>query len=222
VKGANTDIDIELDGNINIQVWYGASVSTHNILRKYSFNWDEIPGNDTKRFIKCLKQKYGINWVETAKIEKIDNSKTIKVSTGKNSISLILNNKKTKVSLKINDGRTDKFTAKMENGELNMYVKCDVSHLGGVKTDWDKDEEKIKKKLMQLPNSKPGFLIRYNPNMDFFLPEWEDVIEDNKAIIEFYRNGIQNEACLYCSNGFKHTELAYKIALALGFRIRWP
>jgi hypothetical protein len=137
VKNTNTDVDIELNGSINIQVWHGASVSTHNIVR------------------------------------------------GK------------------------------------------VSNLGGVKTDYDKDEEKIKKKLIQLPDTKPGFLICYNYHMGIVvLPEWENAIKDNKAIIElfhsYYGNGIQNEAWLYCSNGFKHIRLADKIALALGFGIRYP
>ena len=33
VNARTTDVDIELNHNINLQVWYGASVSTHNISK---------------------------------------------------------------------------------------------------------------------------------------------------------------------------------------------
>jgi len=45
-------------------------------------------------------------WAESAKIEKIDGGKTIKISTEKNSLSLELNDEKTEVNLTINDNRT--------------------------------------------------------------------------------------------------------------------
>lgn len=92
-----------------------------SMFEEYLFSWDNIPGLDNRKLIKFLKQKYRIDWVETAKIEKIDNGNTIKVSTEKNSLYLILNDKKTNVSLRIDDVRTDEFTAKMENGKLNIY-----------------------------------------------------------------------------------------------------
>ncbi|RJS73952.1 hypothetical protein CW696_00350 [ANME-2 cluster archaeon] len=33
VNGRTTDVDIELNHNINLQIWHGASISTHNILK---------------------------------------------------------------------------------------------------------------------------------------------------------------------------------------------
>ncbi len=86
----------------------------------FIFNWDEIPGNDNGRLIEFLTQAFGIDWVKTAKIEKSDN-KTIKVSSERNHLSLELNDAQTKVNLKIDDGRTDEFIAKRENGKLNIY-----------------------------------------------------------------------------------------------------
>ena len=134
VKDLNsqTDVDIELDGSINIQVWHGASYSTHRII---------------------------------------------------------------------------------EGGAS-----------GGVKSDLNQDEKVINKKLKQLPNTKPGFLICYNHHLGIYiLPEWENAIKDNKAIIELsdscYGNGIQNVGKLYCSNEFKNIRLANKIASALGYEI---
>jgi len=87
----------------------------------YLFSWEEIPGNDNSKLIDFLKQKFGIDWVETAEIEKIDNGNIINVSTEINHISLNLNQKKTEVIFNIDDVRTDKFIAKMENGKLNIY-----------------------------------------------------------------------------------------------------
>lgn len=95
---------------------------------EYLFNWDEIPGNDDERLIGFLKQNFDIDWVRTAKIEKTDDGRTIRVSTEKNSISLRLNEEKTKVNIEINDGRTNRFAAKTENGKLNIYLKDFLSY----------------------------------------------------------------------------------------------
>lgn len=89
----------------------------------YSFNWEDIPENDNSRLIEFLNQNFGIDWVKTAKIEKIENCRTIKVSTEKNYLSLKLNNEQTEVNLKIDDGRTDKFVVKVKKSKLNINKK---------------------------------------------------------------------------------------------------
>ncbi len=89
----------------------------------YLFSWDEIPGNDNGKLIEFLKQKFEIDWVKTEEIEKIDNGNTIKVTTEINHLSLNLNKEKTEIIFKIDDDRTDKFMARMENGKLNIYDK---------------------------------------------------------------------------------------------------
>ena len=43
------------------------------------FNWNEIPGNDNRRLIEFLRKNFGIEWVKTAKIEKIYGDNTIRV-----------------------------------------------------------------------------------------------------------------------------------------------
>lgn len=92
---------------------------------RYVFSWDEIPGKDNKGLIEflILTQKFDIDWVKTAKIEKNENGKAIKVFTKKKSLSLALNDLKTEVILKIDKGRINKFIAKMENDELKIYQK---------------------------------------------------------------------------------------------------
>jgi flagellar biosynthesis protein FlhG len=97
------------------------------IERSYLFSWDEIPGNDSERFIEFLIEKFGIDWVKIARIEKIDDNKTIRVSTEKKSLSLRLNDGKTKVNLQIDDGRADEFVVKTKNGKLNVYERSNRS-----------------------------------------------------------------------------------------------
>lgn len=87
----------------------------------YLFSWDDIPGNDNVSLIEFLKQNFGIDWVETAKIEKIHNGTTIKVSNQKKYILLNLNYEQTEVILKIGDVRTDNLIVKIEKGKLNIY-----------------------------------------------------------------------------------------------------
>ena len=89
--------------------------------RKYLFSWNEIPGNDNVKLIKFLKANYRVPWVKTAKIEKVDNGKTISVSNKKNSLLITLNNDKNEAILTINT--TDEFVVKKENGNLNICLK---------------------------------------------------------------------------------------------------
>jgi hypothetical protein len=94
----------------------------------YLLNWDKIPGNDNIRLIEFLRQEYGMDWVEKENIKKSVDGNTISASAGYNSFSLILNTEKTKVDLRIKDVKTsvfsgiDEFIAKMENGNLTVYL----------------------------------------------------------------------------------------------------
>lgn len=87
------------------------------------FNWNEIPGKDNGRLIEFLIQKFGIDWANAARIEKIEDGRTIRLTDENNSLSLNINNEETKVNLKINGLITDEFIVKMENGRLNIYKK---------------------------------------------------------------------------------------------------
>ncbi|GFO97345.1 transposase [groundwater metagenome] len=115
------------------------------------FRWDKIPDNDNIRLTEFLKQSLNIDWVDSAKIEKIDNGKTIRVYTDTNFISLRLNDEKTRVNLKIDDGRIYEFIAKMENDTLNIYMfqKGIREPGGGRKKEIDKNP-KIKDDLSKL------------------------------------------------------------------------
>ena len=87
----------------------------------YLFSWGNIPESENEKLIDFLKQNFDIDWVRTAKIEKIEDGQIIKVSFENNSLFLRLNDEKTKVHLKIADGRTAEFIVKTENDKLNIY-----------------------------------------------------------------------------------------------------
>lgn len=87
----------------------------------FLFSWNDVPGSDNDRLIEFLNQKHCITWVKIAKIEKMDEGRSIRISYAKNSISLSLNNEKTKVNLIIDDGRTNEFIVKIECSRLNVY-----------------------------------------------------------------------------------------------------
>lgn len=91
----------------------------------YFFSWEEVPGNDNLRLVEFLRQEFDISWVENAKIEKIDQGRTINVFAGENFLSLELNNEKTKVNLKIHGVGSVDCVAKSENGKLNIYKSVD-------------------------------------------------------------------------------------------------
>jgi hypothetical protein len=88
----------------------------------YLFSWDEIPGNDNGRLIEFLSQKFGIDWVNTAKIEKHEGGKIINISVEKCFISLRLNEEKNTINMNFHDEKTYEFSVKNENGRLNIYV----------------------------------------------------------------------------------------------------
>lgn len=46
----------------------------------YLFDWNAIPGADTGKLISFLEKDININWLKNAKIEKIDNGKTIMIT----------------------------------------------------------------------------------------------------------------------------------------------
>lgn len=94
----------------------------------YLFSWDEVPGGDNERLEEFLIQRFGIDWVRMAKIEKIDDDRTIKVSGYcsrgiAHFLSLKLNNEKTRVKLEIDDSITAILYVKSESGKLNIYYR---------------------------------------------------------------------------------------------------
>ncbi len=87
----------------------------------YLFNWNNIPGNDSKRLINHLLDNLKIDWVKNATINKNNDDKVITVTEGENSVELKLNEKENKVVLKISGGKTYEYILKERKGALKVY-----------------------------------------------------------------------------------------------------
>lgn len=96
---------------------------TEPLWNEYLFSWEEVPGNGNDGLIRYLtRTRDWIDWIKTAKIEKTDDNKTIRVYFENNSILLMLNDEKTAVSIRIGQrAATVELMARAENGKLNIY-----------------------------------------------------------------------------------------------------
>lgn len=87
----------------------------------FIFGWNDVPGKDSSKLTGYLKNKFGVDWVENAKIEKGSDDKTINITSGNNYIYLTIDDYKTIVSMVIDDGRKAEFSGVMVDGKLNIY-----------------------------------------------------------------------------------------------------
>ncbi len=98
----------------------------------YLFNWNDFPHNGTGNLIEFLMHKFKMDWVKSARLEKSDNGRIIRIIGEGNSISLRLKDKNI-VNLKLGGcNRIYKLTAKRENGKINVYsrVKSGIAKRG--------------------------------------------------------------------------------------------
>ncbi len=96
-----------------------ASIAKEFRKEEYLFCWGEAFENN-KAFADLLKQKVNVDWIKTAKTEKIDDF-TVSISSEKNILTLKMNNEKSRAVLKINDNKADEFVVRAEGGKLNIY-----------------------------------------------------------------------------------------------------
>lgn len=115
-----------------------------------------------------------------------------------------------------------------KNGKERNTRLGNISDLGGVKTDWDKDCKVMVKKLNQLPDDKFGIVLLLDKFVGVtVLQEWWQEIPENKCVIKLnfssYDAGFQNsygEAVVYHSDNFTSLEEAKKIINSLGFSFK--
>ncbi len=145
-------------------------INDYNSIEKdtYLFSWDKIPGSHDEILKAFLKQKFHIDWVKTAEINKIDNDKAITLSSNNNLISLTLNDEKTKVQLRTSDGRADEFITKKEKGVLNIYKDSNIK----LKIRIAARKERLSEIRNQL-----GKLKEY----ENFIPDIIDIIRDTST-----------------------------------------
>jgi hypothetical protein len=105
--------------------WYQldqtSKLPVYRLKDMFLFIWDEIPNKDITKLIQFLANKFHIDWIKKSTIEKIDDNNSFRIVNGNNSIFFNLNDEKTKIYLQLDDGRTDQFFSKEENGRLNVY-----------------------------------------------------------------------------------------------------
>jgi preprotein translocase subunit SecY len=76
----------------------------------YLFSWDDVPGNDSERLLRYLKDAHNIDWAESVEICKSDEGKTIRIFKNENSVEIMIDEKKEKAKVK------------KEHDKLNIYV----------------------------------------------------------------------------------------------------
>ncbi|NJD51976.1 MAG: hypothetical protein FIB07_03825 [Candidatus Methanoperedens sp.] len=109
-------------------------VSVFSIIdNNYLFNWDEIPGNENNSILEFLARNYDVEWARSGTITKQGNDIIKITSAGNPDILFKLNNITGKVKLEIGTDashdlidRTDEFTARIENGRLNVYKQDEI------------------------------------------------------------------------------------------------
>jgi len=147
------------------------------------FSWDEITGNDSSRFIKFLINRFGVDWVRTAKIDKTDDSH-IKISFENKYIFIEINEKQTRVILTIDVGRREEFILKNENGKLNIYDRIKIQTNDNLTMDAALIDEKSSKdsvldfsilKIEGKKNCQSLLLGKLSPDENIMGEKWHSV-----------------------------------------------
>ena len=89
-----------------------------------------------------------------------------------------------------------------------------TTKLGGVPTDHEHDEKKIRAKLAQLPDDAPGILLLHGGPLSYDIPIPPKDMPANKCIINV--NSATGMAELHCSPQFRHLEDAKGVVGCLG------
>ena len=96
------------------------TIHPNKITSGHLFCWDDVPGTDSERLLRYLRTAHSISWTRDAKIQKIDDGKTIRVSKGDDSVRITLDEAKKEATLKFSDDTTQKLEIKEENGKLKI------------------------------------------------------------------------------------------------------
>ncbi len=143
-------------------------------IDNYLFRWNEISGKDNDKLRKFLKRKYGIRWVRKAQIKKIDDGNIISLHFKNNFLSLKLNDEKTKVSLIIDDNTLDEFISRTEKDNLIIY------------NDWIQKEEIDKTdRIIKICSEKNNISLILNESKTKASLKIDSMIIDYMTIDEF-------------------------------------
>lgn len=93
--------------------------------------WEDILGNDNEIVINYVtkyyySRTYNTDWIKTANIEKLDDGKTIRLSSGSNYLIIKLNAHTTEANLILDDGTNQQLGVMLENNKLKIYANTGV------------------------------------------------------------------------------------------------
>lgn len=122
-----------------IDTEYGEALQIRRSGLDYLFNWNDVPGNDTGRFVKWLEYRGFTEQGDKLDIKKTNNGDTLTAYVSRagyaNAIEYTyrINEKKVLESTRLETG----FFAKEENGKLNIYS-------GDIEISMNENHEKLK------------------------------------------------------------------------------
>ena len=155
---------------------------------KCLFSWDNVPGNDSERLTKFLRDELDIEWVENAKIHKPNGNRTICISNGENSAKIKISKNEGEATLEIGDNKTPRhLKVKKENGKLKIYYEdyANVRYvLEKAIPDWvEKDHKKSLKSRIEYGNEF-SLRTRLKKIFDKYQENLSEFIENKNAFIE--------------------------------------
>ena len=122
------------------------------LKRIYSFSWDKVPGEDSERLLRTLKDVLNIDWAENAEIRKSHDNKTLCIFKDENSAEITFDEKRGKATLKISDDTTLSLNIKKKRGKLN--INPEIKQGGWVDLQ---DDFIIKHNLFSIGNPKKWY-----------------------------------------------------------------
>ncbi len=201
-------------------------------------NWfeqrkNEIPNID--RLIHKLRNDQQLGHLVNAQfVKQFHEDGTFRVtdveaSTGDNDVDIELDHK---INIQTWHGQSTAghiMESQFDRKGMQRNVRLgNISPLGGINSDFDKDCQVMKKKLSQLPDDNFGMVLLLDRfvGMTIF-PDWWDEISDNKCVVKLsyvsHDTGFDNvygESVVYHSDNFQQMNKAKEIIKALKFNFK--
>ena len=169
-----------MDGNIWVG-WYNKA-SLDIILRyhqKFIFDWDKVPGEHEDKLQNFLQEHFEIDWLKGAKAEKINNGKSIKLTSAGKSATFNLNDTETGVEILLEPPAYPfALIAEKEKGTIKLYTPGNIT---------DAKEQEIRDSFSALLDffGKLGYLM--NRGL---------VKREELQYFEYYINKAKNDAAV--------------------------
>jgi len=159
---------------------YLVSYLTQQFASRRLFAWDSITSDEAKNLIDFFKLRLGVQ-LDNPRIEKTSNGKAIRITSGDNTIDILLDDVRKKAILLINDHRVYEFISKEENGKSVIYSGNVIFLL----TPTDKHNFEY----TDIIGSTLKHVVQVFPNVQKIL----DLLPENVAVLSFpdiYRDNI--------------------------------